>query len=690
MAKTKEQLAADAGVSLTDINTELARFPTASFENALANVAGRGQAPTTPISITPAPITTLPDTGFVDPATEQATPAGIGIPEPTAATGAQILNEEDLQAKRDELGKAGVPEERFGPESEGGGGFISKPDAQGKLFFKQPATLTSPDGKTKKVVASGSAEASRLLAAGFTLGDQIGGGTVITSPLLADEATIDTGIAPISDNGSLSDQTLAGVVVDIKAAEKTQTERNLALLTPEPSDLSRRVDELLGGAEEDAGQLVGRGALQLSEEERRGIEAQQQAIGDQIIEINKKVAEINTLTASFNQANVAEEGRPQTLSSLRGEQARNERMFLAQKNSITAEAGFLQAELLGMQGKLAQAQAAADRAVQLEFMDREASFNAKLNQLSILLPQLEKDEARYAQAVQLTLQQQQQALVLERATRQEIQNITFQAISSGITDPDLIAQMSEAQTVEEAQGLLAQGVRAIPSLAAGSDPNLQFISGTANQPSGVFNKATGEFIPFANLSGVDGITTQLTPDQTKTAISLSGQLKSHPMYTDMLDINSGMQGVIVGLDQENGFGDIAAINAFQRMIDPGATVREGDVALLQSASAFIEKYSTAFWEDKLKRGDLLPPSVREQMLTTAEELYEVRAGNYNETVGNQFKILAEGSGIPFKFVGQDFPLDVAETNLQGQIEQLSFEQLEELRNDPLIDQSLLP
>lgn len=147
---------------------------------------------------------------------------------------------------------------------------------------------------------------------------------------------------------------------------------------------------------------------------------------------------------------------------------------------------------------------------------------------------------------------------------------------------------------------------------------------------------------------------ELTPRQTGIAMQLASGLKSHPAYMDMQDIDTGLYGVETGLAQENGFGDIAAINAFQRMIDPGATVREGDVALMQSASAMAAKVLTDYPIEKLRTGAKLPTQTRQAMLKVAKELHAVRSKNYNDTIGNQYKALAKASNIPFQYVGSDF------------------------------------
>ncbi|MDA1258671.1 MAG: hypothetical protein O3C10_12670 [Chloroflexi bacterium] len=146
----------------------------------------------------------------------------------------------------------------------------------------------------------------------------------------------------------------------------------------------------------------------------------------------------------------------------------------------------------------------------------------------------------------------------------------------------------------------------------------------------------------------------LTRRQTAAMFQLATQVKSHPEYMDMLDINTGWQGVQVGLRQKNGFGDITAINAFQRMVDPGATVRSEDVVLLQTAAGLIDRILSDYPIDKLRTGDKLPDKVRDRMRVVAKELYERRAGNYNSGTGAQFRRQADAAGVPFDLVGMDF------------------------------------
>jgi len=141
----------------------------------------------------------------------------------------------------------------------------------------------------------------------------------------------------------------------------------------------------------------------------------------------------------------------------------NTREYMAKKNILVADAGYIQAEILGMQGEIAQAQAAADRAVDLEYMDRESEFNAQLVQLQLLQPQLDKEESRYATAVSIALQQEQQQLAEQKQIKSDITNMKLNYINAaykaGVTpDPAVMNQISNATSVDQAVQILGENM----------------------------------------------------------------------------------------------------------------------------------------------------------------------------------------------------------------------------------------
>jgi len=136
------------------------------------------------------------------------------------------------------------------------------------------------------------------------------------------------------------------------------------------------------------------------------------------------------------------------------------------------------------------------------------------------------------------------------------------------------------------------------------------------------------------------------------ALQLANSLKSHPSYVKMLDISSGFGAVKAGINQKNGTGDIAIINALQRMIDPGVSVRDSDVVLLQGAQPFIEKLRAA--KSSFTTGSKFTDETRAEILKLASALMAARAAGFNESVGAQYKSIAQEYGIPYQLIGSDF------------------------------------
>lgn len=271
-----------------------------------------------------------------------------------------------------------------------------------------------------------------------------------------------------------------------------------------------------------------------------------------------------------------------------------------------------------------------------------------------------EDERKQSVASSLISSFVAQGISLEELSEDEKDRVASDlGVSRGDFEVLFRGQEAEAETVEEDEGFtLSPGQTRFTSsgeaVATGGVENLSDID-KANLEL-TKGKITAQNIKNekdqASLDAVDN--GELNEDQRKEALTLSKAVTGNASYKDMLDIQTGMLGVITGINQDNGFGDIAAINAFQRMVDPGATVRSEDVTLLQSAAAFIAKTAPPFVIDKLKKGDKLPPSVREQMKKTALELYDTRRNNYESSISPQ-RNLSEQAGIDFgKFVATEF------------------------------------
>lgn len=145
---------------------------------------------------------------------------------------------------------------------------------------------------------------------------------------------------------------------------------------------------------------------------------------------------------------------------------------------------------------------------------------------------------------------------------------------------------------------------------------------------------------------------ELSEGQARLLNSLGDDYKSDPFIKNANEAVASQSIVQGSLNQQNGFGDIAAINAMQRMIDPGVAVREGDVTLMQQAIPRLER-----WGLKTKNlviGDQLTPAVRLEMSKLADELVDQRASIANEKAIPKFKRKAEKIGLDFDLIGEEF------------------------------------
>ena len=125
------------------------------------------------------------------------------------------------------------------------------------------------------------------------------------------------------------------------------------------------------------------------------------------------------------------------------------------------------------------------------------------------------------------------------------------------------------------------------------------------------------------LSGTIGQTgAEYTAAQGKYIDSINDKISKNAVYAKTTAMGGFIQNVKNALAQENGVGDIAAINQFQKIIDEGAVTRDQDVKLIQSAQSLSNSLKLRI--DKLASGDQLSPSQREQMEKLSTEMYDAQ------------------------------------------------------------------
>ena len=148
---------------------------------------------------------------------------------------------------------------------------------------------------------------------------------------------------------------------------------------------------------------------------------------------------------------------------------------------------------------------------------------------------------------------------------------------------------------------------------------------------------------------------QLSPATVEMTMSVMKSLRDDPIYKGMVEINGGWQALQAAYaSMDTGLSDIAMINSFQRMIDPGATVREGDVALMRTAIAMTDRWTPAFLADMVSKGAKLPAGERARMLELGKAIYAARLEDYQSQTGARFEALADAAGVPFELISGGF------------------------------------
>lgn len=433
----------------------------------------------------------------------------------------------------------------------------------------------------------------------------------------------------------MTPQEAAGGPVGIKAYQ----DRTAKLYTPETDVYAKtqeetKVQSLSERLQSLNEELTGQSAFKAGQEVSQDVMGKQKTVNDltaQIKTLQNEAAAIPLQQAGVN-----------VTSAMLGAKQRE----LLMQNSIKALglAAFLEAA----RGNLALANDLVDRAVAAKFdpiKEKIAALTANYN-LIIASPSATLADKKRAQQLK-DIETAKAAEVKKQETETEnIYKIGLKAAENN-ADSLTLQRIQKAATAAEALEIAAEA----GALKGKQDTSIVEVGGRKL----LVDNQTGKTIKDLGSASEIGVDTELTSKQTAQAIQLANSLKAQPAYVDMIDIYTGIQGVETGLSQKNGFGDITAINAFQRMVDPGATVRSEDVVLLQSASAFVQKVLSDYPMEKLTKGSKLPDPVREQMLKVAHDLYETRANNYNQSVGQQYRKLSEGSGIDFGYIGTDFP-----------------------------------
>jgi len=249
----------------------------------------------------------------------------------------------------------------------------------------------------------------------------------------------------------------------------------------EATGLSKRIQALNE-------RLIGESSFRAEKETEAGIPEIQKTQADLAGQLKRIQAEAKAIPLQLQQE---AEGRGITTGGLRP-------LETARLRTNAIQALGVSSLLEASRGNLTTALDLVDRAVAQKFDPIREEINANQANLQLILesPDFTRAEKNRAEQ-QLARQQERERLLDEQeANERQIKEIAINAAAQG-ADALTLRRIQQTTDPIEAQRIVTEA-----GFGAQAQPNLQFISGTANQPAGVFNKDTGKFTP----TGGGGIT----------------------------------------------------------------------------------------------------------------------------------------------------------------------------------------
>ena len=401
----------------------------------------------------------------------------------------------------------------------------------------------------------------------------------------------------------------------------TNTQNIIAAQTQEAADLKALRDQ--------QAQIAGEGTLSelfSLQQEQFGIPENLKTLQDLQLQMADMDTESNITQTRIGQGNSISQG--------------NREITQEQRENAVRQAGTA-ARAAILQGNIETASALVSQAVQTAYQDRTLRNSNLINQINSLQGVVD------GQTAQL-LETDKRKYEADQAVIQRVADAVDDAMNSGaatqedirtLTDPKL----SDEDRLAAAQGIVSRGQTQLRDLEVRqSEASIR----SSNASAALNEKALRD----QEKAVEEGV---LTPEQASLATDLRKERNALQEVKDAKDLEGGFVGLISALDQENGVGDISAINSFQRLaVDPGVAVREGDVALLQTAQSFGDQ--ALLRAQGLMVGDKLTPEARTQMRTLSAQIYDSRVGFVEDNTA-QLRTIAEENNIDYnKYVGKSF------------------------------------
>lgn len=142
---------------------------------------------------------------------------------------------------------------------------------------------------------------------------------------------------------------------------------------------------------------------------------------------------------------------------------------------------------------------------------------------------------------------------------------------------------------------------------------------------------------LAQSNSVDSRKNRAATDQS----DLRKEFNSLPDVKTFNDVDSAFQKVKSAASNPSAAGDLSAIFAYMKMLDPGSSVHEGEFANAQNAGGIDQKIAAAY--NNVLNGQRLTQGQREDFIKQAAGLHQVHRQKY-DTAAARYSDLAKMQG----------------------------------------------
>ncbi len=115
---------------------------------------------------------------------------------------------------------------------------------------------------------------------------------------------------------------------------------------------------------------------------------------------------------------------------------------------------------------------------------------------------------------------------------------------------------------------------------------------------------------------------------TSNETSIRNEIK--PYTKTMMDVDSSYRKVKSAAENPTAAGDLSLIFGYMKMLDPNSVVREGEFATAQNAASVPDRIRNMY--NKIKEGERLNPSQRQDFVSQAQKVYQSQYDSYQSLV----------------------------------------------------------